>query len=74
MAATVTTDISVYDIRSSKSYYEFNRLSILYCQLNVGVVFFLIQRDAYTWAHDHRVHHKYSETDAGEYKTTNRHE
>ncbi|GAB0096568.1 Acyl-CoA desaturase [Sergentomyia squamirostris] len=22
------------------------------------------QRDAYTWAHDHRVHHKYSETDA----------
>ena len=24
----------------------------------------LPQRDAYTWAHDHRVHHKYSETDA----------
>ena len=23
-----------------------------------------IQRDAYTWAHDHRVHHKYSETDS----------
>ncbi|XP_055324482.1 acyl-CoA Delta12-desaturase-like isoform X2 [Sitodiplosis mosellana] len=22
------------------------------------------QRDAYTWAHDHRVHHKYTETDA----------
>uniref|UniRef100_A0A1B0CEX9 Fatty acid desaturase domain-containing protein n=2 Tax=Lutzomyia longipalpis TaxID=7200 RepID=A0A1B0CEX9_LUTLO len=22
------------------------------------------QRDAYTWAHDHRVHHKYSETDS----------
>lgn len=22
------------------------------------------QRDAYTWAHDHRVHHKFSETDA----------
>lgn len=22
------------------------------------------QRDAYTWAHDHRIHHKYSETDA----------
>jgi stearoyl-CoA desaturase (Delta-9 desaturase) len=22
------------------------------------------QRDAYTWAHDHRVHHKYSETKA----------
>lgn len=22
------------------------------------------QRDAYTWAHDHRVHHKYSETEA----------
>lgn len=26
--------------------------------------FFVLQRDAYTWAHDHRVHHKYSETDA----------
>lgn len=26
---------------------------------------FCPQRDAYTWAHDHRVHHKYSETDAG---------
>jgi stearoyl-CoA desaturase (delta-9 desaturase) len=23
-----------------------------------------IQRDVYTWALDHRVHHKYSETDA----------
>lgn len=26
--------------------------------------FFPQQRDAYTWAHDHRVHHKYSETDS----------
>lgn len=23
-----------------------------------------LQRDAYTWAHDHRIHHKYTETDA----------
>lgn len=25
---------------------------------------FSLQRDVYTWALDHRVHHKYSETDA----------
>ncbi|KAG5669822.1 hypothetical protein PVAND_000115 [Polypedilum vanderplanki] len=30
------------------------------------LIFFTIagQRDAYTWAHDHRIHHKYSETDS----------
>lgn len=27
-------------------------------------MFYVHQRDAYTWAHDHRVHHKYSETDS----------
>ncbi|KAG4080092.1 hypothetical protein HA402_008163 [Bradysia odoriphaga] len=36
-------------------------------QLRVILIFLFTiagQRDAYTWAHDHRVHHKYSETDA----------
>lgn len=33
-----------------------------------AVIFF--QRDAYTWAHDHRVHHKYSETDADPHNAT----
>lgn len=33
--------------------------------LNIGNILNLsVQRDAYTWALDHRVHHKYSETDA----------
>lgn len=36
-------------------------------QLRLILVFLFTitgQRDAYTWAHDHRVHHKYTETDA----------
>lgn len=42
-------------------YYFFTHATLLFFSYKVII---LLQRDAYTWAHDHRVHHKYSETDA----------
>ena len=38
--------------------------SIVNVKLKSFNAYLFIQRDAYTWAHDHRVHHKYSETNS----------
>lgn len=44
----------------------YEAMFIAYHRLNKLLCFFFcqLQRDAFTWAHDHRIHHKFSETDA----------
>lgn len=47
-------------------------LETIHVQINVVlekqnvciILIFFFQRDAFTWAHDHRIHHKFSETDS----------
>lgn len=70
VAASIVALHFVHDIGPSELHFfiNFTLISSRLCKVLHFVCMYMVrQRDAFTWAHDHRVHHKYSETDAGEY-------
>lgn len=42
----------------------YNFFYIFKAELIINITFFLVKNHIYEWSRDHRVHHKYSETDA----------
>lgn len=59
LAPPCTVDVPIYDRRPGNLWLSLYQKIKLNPNVNI-----YSQRDAYTWAHDHRVHHKFSETDA----------